>query len=71
MDPLEIGGIGLVHTQRRPYDTSNKALRDEIVDNIGGNRVVLSKTEAGAAGDPFAVFGEWSSEADRRAYAGL
>ena len=43
----------------------------EITYSIEGDRVILSKAEAGTAGDPLAVFGEWSSETDRRAYARL
>jgi antitoxin PrlF len=44
---------------------------DELVYQIDGNRVVLTKAERGAVDDPFATFGEWSSEADARAYADL
>ena len=44
---------------------------DEIAYWIEGDRIVLTKAGAGLADDPFAVFGEWASEADRRAYAGL
>jgi antitoxin PrlF len=43
----------------------------EIGYRIVGERVVLTKAEAGIAGDPFGVFREWASEADRRAYAKL
>lgn len=51
--------------------TLRLATGDEIAYSIEGDRVVPTKMEAGTAGDLFAVFGEWSSEADRRAYAGL
>ena len=44
---------------------------DELVYQIDGNRVVLTKAERGAADDPFATFSEWSSEADARAYTDL
>ena len=53
---------------RRPL---RLAAGDEIAYSIEGDRVVLTKAEGGAGDDPFAVFGEWSCEADRRAYAGL
>lgn len=52
-----------------------KALRltagDEIAYWIEGDRIVLTKAERAMADDPFATFGEWSSEADARAYADL
>jgi antitoxin PrlF len=44
---------------------------DEIAYLIDGDRVVLTKASREAADDPFATFGEWSSEADRRFYADL
>jgi antitoxin PrlF len=44
---------------------------DDIAYSIEGARVVLTKAEAGRICDPFAAFGEWSSEANRRAYAEL
>jgi antitoxin PrlF len=44
---------------------------DELVYTIEGGRVVLSKASREAADDPFATFNEWSSEADRVAYANL
>jgi len=44
---------------------------DEIAYRIEGNHVILTKADRGAADDPFATFGEWSSEADRLAYADL
>ena len=45
---------------------------DEIVYEIEGDRVVLTKARApGFAEDPFAVFTEWDSEADREGYADL
>ena len=44
---------------------------DEIAYVIDGDRVLLTKASGQAADDPFAAFGEWSSEADRRGYAGL
>ncbi len=44
---------------------------DEIAYLIDGDRVVLTKASREAADDPFATFGEWSSEADRRGYADL
>ena len=44
---------------------------DEIVYVIEGDRVILTRAAAEAADDPFATFGEWNTEADRRAYADL
>ena len=44
---------------------------DELAYAIDGERVILTKAEKTAADDPFATFGEWSSEADRAGYAGL
>jgi antitoxin PrlF len=44
---------------------------DEIAYVIEGDRVVLTKAARDAADDPFATFGKWSSEADRRGYADL
>jgi antitoxin PrlF len=47
------------------------AAGDEIAYLIEGDRVVLIKASREAVDDPFATFGEWASEADRRGYAGL
>jgi len=44
---------------------------DEIAYQIEGDRVVLTKARHGPVEDPFAVFEEWSSEADIRAYGDL
>jgi antitoxin PrlF len=47
---------------------------DEVVYEIEGDRVVLTKAMArqpGVAEDPFAVFTEWDSDADREGYADL
>lgn len=44
---------------------------DEIAYVIEGDRVVMAKAAAQPADDPFGAFDEWSSEADRRAYAKL
>jgi antitoxin PrlF len=44
---------------------------DELVYTIEADRVVLTKASREPADDPFATFGEWSSEADRRGYAKL
>jgi antitoxin PrlF len=44
---------------------------DEIAYIIDGDRVILTKASREPADDPFATFGEWSSEADRRGYADL
>ncbi len=44
---------------------------DELVYAIDGERVILTKSVAEPADDPFATFEEWSSDNDSRAYAGL
>ena len=45
---------------------------DELVYEIEADRVILKKARRGSEGDdPFRTFGEWDSEADRRAYAKL
>jgi antitoxin PrlF len=44
---------------------------DELAYAIEGERVILTKAAKAPADDPFATFGEWSSEADRQGYAGL
>lgn len=44
---------------------------DELLYTIDGDRVILSRAPSEERDDPFATFGEWASEADREAYAGL
>ena len=44
---------------------------DELDYHIEGDRVVLTKARRVPVEDPFAVFDEWSSEADIRAYGDL
>jgi antitoxin PrlF len=44
---------------------------DAIAYVIEGNRVVLTKASASMQDDPFAVFEEWDTEADRKAYGRL
>jgi len=44
---------------------------DTIAYAIAGEKVILSRAPTEAVDDPFANFGEWNSEADRRAYADL
>jgi antitoxin PrlF len=44
---------------------------DELLYTIEDDRVVLTKAGREPADDPFAMFDEWSSEADRVGYAGL
>jgi len=45
---------------------------DELVYEIQGDRVVLSKAQPVRDGDdPFRTFGEWDSGADRKAYGRL
>lgn len=44
---------------------------DELVYQISGDRVTLSKRQRVEKDDPFLMFEEWDSEADRAAYANL
>jgi antitoxin PrlF len=44
---------------------------DEIAYRIENGRAVVTKATGAAADDPFATFGEWASENDRRAYGDL
>jgi antitoxin PrlF len=44
---------------------------DEIAYRIESGRAVLTKATGAAVDDPFATFGEWASENDRRAYGDL
>ena len=45
---------------------------DELVYEIQGDRVVLSKAQPIRDGDdPFRTFNEWDSAADRKAYGNL
>ena len=45
---------------------------DEIVYEIDGERVILTKVTPGTAtDDPFRTFKEWETEADTEAYADL
>jgi antitoxin PrlF len=44
---------------------------DEIAYAIEGDRVILTRAETETSDDPFAAFGEWNTDADRRAYADL
>ena len=44
---------------------------DELVYLIDGDRVLVRKASTVVIDEPFAVFTEWDSEEDRRAYANL
>jgi antitoxin PrlF len=45
---------------------------DELVYQIDGDRVILSKAQQNIVeDDPFRAFGEWGSQADNKAYAKL
>lgn len=45
---------------------------DEVLYEIEGDRAILRKVRSGPPeADPFATFGEWAGEADRRAYGDL
>jgi antitoxin PrlF len=44
---------------------------DELIYTIDGDRAVLTKAVRSAPDDPYCVFHEWSSQADRKAYAKL
>lgn len=44
---------------------------DEIAYRIENGQVILTKADSGIEEDPFALFSEWDSDADRRAYERL
>jgi antitoxin PrlF len=44
---------------------------DEIVYQIEGKQVILTKAQGGSAEDPFTTFSEWDSDADREGYGKL
>ena len=44
---------------------------DELVYEIQAGRVVLSKAQRIGDAEPFRMFGEWNSDADRKAYGRL
>ena len=45
---------------------------DELLYQIEENKVILTKAHGGKeADDPFRTFGEWNSEADKKAYGDL
>ena len=44
---------------------------DELLYQIEGTRVILTRASAAVADDPFLLFEEWDGEADRKAYATL
>jgi antitoxin PrlF len=44
---------------------------DELNYAIENDRVILTKVASDSSEDPFALFDEWDSDADRRAYANL
>jgi len=44
---------------------------DELLYQIEGTRVILTRASATVADDPFLLFEEWDGEADRKAYATL
>lgn len=44
---------------------------DSVSYVIEEGRVILTRTDAAVADDPFATFTEWAGEADSRAYAGF
>lgn len=44
---------------------------DELVYEIEGDYVVVRKAGTEPEEDPFALFDEWNSEADRKGYANL
>ena len=44
---------------------------DEIAYAIEGERIILTKARSQPVDNPFAAFGEWASDNDRRAYGDL
>lgn len=41
---------------------------DAIAYHIEAGRVIMTRSSAAAADDPFGAFGEWASENDSKAY---
>jgi len=46
-------------------------LGDTIIYSIEGDRVLMTKATAQTAADPCAIYDEWASDNDRRAYGRL
>ena len=44
---------------------------DELAYKIERDRVIITKAARTSVDDPFAMFSEWDSENDRKAYADL
>jgi antitoxin PrlF len=44
---------------------------DEILYEIDGDRVILTKVRSDGGEDPFRTFSEWESDADREGYGDL
>lgn len=44
---------------------------DELIYEIEGDKVIITKWKGPIGDDPFALFDEWNSEADRKGYANL
>ena len=44
---------------------------DELVYQIDGEQVIVTKARSVVGDDPFGTFSEWESDADRQAYADL
>jgi antitoxin PrlF len=44
---------------------------DEVLYQIEGERVILTKASSAPIDDPFAAFAEWNSDADREGYGDL
>ena len=52
-------------------DALRLGVGDEIIYEIEGGKVVLSKATSRQIEDPFATFDEWGSPADQAAYGDL
>jgi antitoxin PrlF len=44
---------------------------DEVLYQIEGERVILTKASSAPIDDPFVTFAEWNSDADREGYGDL
>jgi antitoxin PrlF len=60
------------HDHQQAYEQSpDHHTADELAYEIDGARVILTRASRSGVEDPFDVFAEWDSDADRKAYAGL
>ena len=66
-----VGRGGRTTIPRAVRDTLGITIGDELAYEIEGDRVGLERCSGAEVDDTFSVFTEWSSDADREAYANL